>query len=205
MITFINKKDAPVLVCINNEEIIISNYEECKYDTNASSVEFIVKDGDKSKPKFVGYIFLVFLGLIGVLLDITDSSYLHFRNSLSLPVKVNLSNICKDKDIIVEITDTKQDGRFCIITANATLNTELIIDSEEIDNQYKAYQKECFAVFFIPVLLVAAVSIIILFAKNIIAYIAVVFIIAISFYAWFCNHKKNIKYIENIKKASFQN
>lgn len=200
MITFYNKKDAPVLVSINNEEIIISSYEEYKYDTNASSVEFIVKDGDKTKTKFVGYIFLVFLGLIGMLLDITDSSYLHFRNSLSLPVKANLSNI--DNDVIVKITDTKQDGYFCNITANTTLDTELIIDSEEIDNQYKAYRKECFSVFLIPVLLVVAISIVILLAKNIVAYITVIFIVAISFYAWFGNHKKNIKYIENIKKSN---
>lgn len=199
MITFINKKDAPVLVSINNEEIIISNYGEHKYSTNASSAEFIVKDGDKTKTKIVGYIFLIFLGLIGMLLDITDSVYLHFRNSLTLPVKANLSNI--DKEIIVEIADTKQDGCFCNITANAALDTELIIDSEEIDNQYKAYQKECFAVFFIPVLLVVALSVFILISKNVVAYIVLVFIIAISFYAWFSNHKKNKKYIENIKKS----
>ena len=200
MITFINKKATPVLVDINNEKIIISNYGEYKYSTNASTVEFIVKDGDKTKTKFLGYIFLMFLGLIGMLLDFEDSIYLHFCNSLSLPVKANLSSI--DKDVIVEITDTKQNGYFCNINANASLDTELVIDNEEIDNQYKAYQKECFAVFFIPILLVIALCVFILISKEIVAYIVLVFIIAISFFAWFSNHKKNKKYIESIKKSN---
>lgn len=202
MITFINKKDAdaPVLVDINNEKIIISGYGEYKYDTDASLVEFIIQDGDTTKTKFAGYLLLVFLGLIGMLLDITDSNYLHFSKSLLLPVKAKLSNI--DKNIIVEITDTKKDGYFCNITANASLDTELVIDREEIDNQYKTYQKECFAVFFIPILLVVALCVFILISKEIIAYIVLVFIVAISFYAWFSNHKKNKEYIESIKKSN---
>lgn len=199
MITFINKKATPVLVDINNEKIIISNYGEYKYITNASTVEFIVKDGDKTKTKFLGYIFLMFLGLIGMLLDFEDNLFSHFQNSLSLPVKANLSNT--DKDVVVEITDTKQNGYFCNINANASLDTELVIDNEEIDNQYKAYQKECFAVFFIPILLGLALCVFILISRKIVAYILLVFLIAIAFYAWFSNHKKNKEYIENIKKT----
>ena len=199
MITFINKKATPVLVDINNEKIIISNYGEYKYSTNASTVEFIVQDGDKTKTKFFGYIFLMFLGLIGMLLDFEDNLFSHFQNSLSLPVKANLSNT--DKDVVVEITDTKQNGYFCNINANASLDTELVIDNEEIDNQYKAYQKECFAVFFIPILLGLALCVFILISRKIVAYILLVFLIAIAFYAWFSNHKKNKEYIENIKKT----
>ena len=200
MITFINKKSTPVLVDINNEKIIISNNGEYKYNTNASTIEFIVQDGDKTKNGFWGYIFLVFLGLIGMLLDFADSLYLHFRNSLVLPVKVNLSSI--DRDVIVEIADTNQNLYFCNVNANAVLNTELVINNDEIDNQYKAYQKECFAVFFIPILLAIALCVFIIISKNAVAYIALVITIAIFFYAWFSNHKRNKKYIESIKKSN---
>lgn len=200
MITFINKANTPVLVCINEEKINISSYSEYEYDNNASSVEFVVKDADETKTKFAGYILLMIMGLISMLLDMTESSYLHFNKFLSFPVKANLSNI--DKDIIVEITNTRQDGYFCNINANANLATELIIDNNEIDNQYKAYQKECFAVFFIPMLFVICLCIMLLFAKEVITYIVLAFIIAISFYAWYSNHKKNKEYIENIKNKN---
>lgn len=200
MITFINKANTPVLVCINKEKIKIESFSEQKYDNNASSVEFVVKDADETKTKFAGYILLMIMGLISMLLDMTESSYLHFNKFLSFPVKANLSNI--DKDIIVEITNTRQDGYFCNINANANLATELIIDNNEIDNQYKAYQKECFAVFFIPMLFVICLCIMLLFAKEVVTYIVLAFIIAISFYAWYSNHKKNKEYIENIKNKN---
>lgn len=198
MITFINKINAPILLEINGEKTVISNYGEYKLYTDASSLEFTVSEGDKTKTKFLGYVLLAFMGLIGMILEFDDSAYFHFRNALSLPVKSTMQ--IGDNDIIVEITDSVYNGYFCNINANTDLKTELVVDSCEIDKQYKAYQKECVAVLFIPLAFIVAFSVFIIISKKIFAYIVLAGVIAIAFCVWYYRHKKNKEYIKSIKR-----
>lgn len=198
MITFINKINAPILLEMNGEKTVISNYGEYKFNTNASSLEFTVSEEDKAKTKFLGYVLLAFMGLIGMILEFDDSPYLHFRNALSLPVKATLE--IGDNDITVEITDSLFNGYFCNINASTPIKTELVLDSREIDKQYRAYQKECVAVLFIPIVLIVAFSVFIIISKKPLAYLVLAGVFAIAFFAWYYRHKKNKEYIESIKR-----
>ncbi len=192
-----NNKCVPASVKIGNQEILIDAYSEYEFNADTASVEMIVSEGDNSRPNLIGYILLAVFGLIGILLDFADSYSFRFNKVLSLPVKVILSDA--DKDATVEIVDSILDGYFCDINSNTDVVTELIIDDIEIDRQYKAHQKECFALLFVPFLLLILLSVFILLSKNVIAYLILAVIIAIAYWAWYSNHRINRRFIKSFK------
>ncbi len=127
MITFQNKTAGPVKINIDNKAIVINEYSEYNYESCAESLTFTVEDGDPKKPKLLGYLLLAIGGLIGFLMEITDSEFLDFRKALYLPVRANITNI--SKNIFVIINEPREnDINFCSITSDADLDVKTIID-----------------------------------------------------------------------------
>lgn len=203
MITFQNKTAGPVKINIDNKAIVINEYSEYNYESGAESLTFTVEDGDPKKTKLLGYLLLTIGGLIGFLMEITDSEFLDFRKALYLPVRIKITNI--SQNIFVIINEPREnDINFCSITSDADLDVKTIIDENTVYSQYKSYQKECFAVFFIPILLAAALCAFIFASKNIIACIVGAIIVAIVLYIWCSYHKKNKKTILEIIRQKEQ-
>lgn len=203
MITLQNKTAGPIKINIDNKAIVINEYSEYNYESCAESLTFTVEDGDPKKPKLLGYLLLAIGGLIGFLMEITDSEFLDFRKALYLPVRANITNI--SKNIFVIINEPREnDINFCSITSDADLDVKTIIDENAVYSQYKSYQKECFAVFFIPGLSAVALCAFIFASKNIIACIVGAIIVAIVLYIWCSHHKKNKKTILEIIRKKEQ-
>lgn len=197
MITFKNRMPDPIKLTIDNDTVIINEYEEYQFDNKTDSVEFIVEDESVKKTHFFGYLLLVVVGLIGFILEMLDSKYLDFRKALSLPVKSRIYNI--ENDVLVMIEEPRKSNiGFCIINSNTSTKTNVIIDEEEIQKQYKFFQKECLAVFLIPILIVVMLLYIFISSKNIVAYIISAVLAIVVFYIWYRHHNKNIKTISNI-------
>ena len=203
MITFQNKTAGSVKINIDNKAIVINEYSEYNYESRAQSLTFSVEKGDPKKTKLLGYLLLAIGGLIGFLMEITDSEFLDFRKALFLPVRAKITNISKNIFVIID-EPRENDINFCSITSDADLDVKTIIDENAVYSQYKSYQKECFAVFFIPILLAVALCAFIFASKNIIACIVVAIIVAIVLYIWCSYHSKNKKTIFEIIRQKEQ-
>ncbi len=86
----------------------------------------------------------------------------------------------------------------CNIVATENLEYEAIIDKESVLKQYKQFQKESFAVLFVPLLLVVVICAFIIASKQVVGYAVGAAIIAIIAAIWIRLHNKNKSVINDI-------
>lgn len=197
MITYKNKMPNPIKLTIGNDIFIVNEYEEYQFDNKTEFVDFTVEAESVKKASIFGYLSLAVIGIIVFILEMEAGEYLDFRKALSLPVKSKLVCTANDALVIIE-TPKKESINFCIITSDSKIETNTIIDKEEIHKQYKSFQKECFSVFSIPLLLAIAFLYFIFISKNTIAYIVGICVIILIFSVWYYHHKKNKQRIATI-------
>lgn len=197
MITFQNKLSYSMKINVDGEPIIIDEYGEYKYNNLTESVDFTVEEVVPNKIKPLGYLFLAFIGFISLVFDFYDSEYLNFRKYLSFPVKAHITVI--NNDITVILNEPKNSNiKCCNIVATENLEYEAIIDKDSVLKQYKQFQKESFAVLFVPLLLVVAFCAFIIASKQVVGYAVGVVIIAITAAIWIRLHNKNKAVINDI-------
>lgn len=197
MITFQNKLSYSMKINVDGEPIIIDEYGEYKYNNLTESVDFTVEEVVPNKIKPLGYLFFAFIGFISLVFDFYDSEYLNFRKYLSFPVKAHITVI--NNDITVILNEPKNSNiKCCNIVATENLEYEAIIDKDSVLKQYKQFQKESFAVLFVPLLLVVAFCAFIIASKQVVGYAVGVVIIAITAAIWIRLHNKNKAVINDI-------
>ncbi len=199
MINFINKTDDDIAIKLNNEKIVIGAQNNYNYSNSENNISFTVfsEDGnDKSfGAKLVYVLFMCFVSLI--LLIFEESMYSEIDKYINLPLKVNLPNI-DNNDVIIEISNSKKKFFYADIFANTEYKTELIYDKDLIKKQIREYKKDIILMFIIPILMIAAILVFIILSKNTVAMIAGAIIIAIVYTAWYTNHKKNKRIIDDL-------
>jgi len=197
MITFQNKLSYPMKINIDDEQIVIDEYGEYKYANSANIVDFTVHEVVPNKIKPLGYLFLAFVGFIMFILEFDDSEYLNFRKYLSFPVKAHITDINNDITVILD-EPRNSNIKCCNIVATENLEYEAIIDKDSVLKQYKQFQKESFAVLFVPLLLVVAFCAFLIASKQVVGYAVGVAIIAITASIWMRLHNKNKAVINDI-------
>lgn len=197
MITFQNKLPYPMKINIDDEQIVIDEYGEYKHANSANIVDFTVHEVVPNKTNPLAYLFLALVGFISLVFDFYDSEYLNFRKYLSFPVKAHITVI--NNDITVILNEPKNSNiKCCNIVATENLEYEAIIDKDSVLKQYKQFQKESFAVLFVPLLLVVAFCAFIIASKQVVGYAVGVVIIAITAAIWIRLHNKNKAVINDI-------
>lgn len=197
MITFQNKLSYSMKINVDGEPIIIDEYGEYKYNNLTESVDFTVEEVVPNKIKPLGYLFLAFIGFISLVFDFYDSEYLNFRKYLSFPVKAHITVI--NNDITVILNEPKNSNiKCCNIVATENLEYEAIIDKDSVLKQYKQFQKESFAVLFVPLLLVVAFCAFIIASKQVVGYAVGAAIVAVTAAIWIRLHNKNKAVINDI-------
>lgn len=197
MITFQNKMSYSMKINIDGEPIIIDEYGEYKYNNLTESVDFTVEEDIPHKTKPLAYLFLALVGFIMFIFEFYDSEYLNFRKYLSFPVKAHITDI--NNDITVILNEPRSSNiKCCNIVATENLEYEAIIDKESVLKQYKQFQKESFAVLFVPLLLVVAFCAFLIASKQVVGYAVGAAIIAIIVAIWIRLHNKNKSVINDI-------
>lgn len=197
MITFQNKLSYSMKINVDGEPIIIDEYGEYKYNNLTESVDFTVEEVVPNKIQPLGYLFLAFIGFISLVFDFYDSEYLNFRKYLSFPVKARITDI--NNDITVILNEPRNSNiKCCNIVATENLECEAIIDKDSVLKQYKQFQKESFAVLFVPLLLVVAICAFLIASKQALGYVIDAAIIAVIAAIWIRLHNKNKSVINDI-------
>lgn len=198
MITFNNKKETPIVINFENENITVPGFQLYEYETDKQELEFTIRDEEVKKASFVGYLLLAVVGLIGMIFEIfQDGEFYEFKKRVSFPVKVDLK---VTDNTVVEINNSQIVYHCCSVNSNAELETQIIIDNEDVKSQYKAFQKETLAVMFIPFAFILALCVLFIIRKTVAASLIAAAIIAVVVCVWYYYHKKNMKFIENLKR-----
>lgn len=198
MITFNNKKEIPIVIDFGNEKITIPEYQLYEYETDKQELEFTIRDEEVKKASFVGYLMLAIVGLISMIFELfQDGEFYEFKKRISFPIKVDLK---VTDNTVVEIQNGQVAYHCCSVNSNAEVETQVIIDNEDVKSQYKAFQKETIAIMFIPFALIIGLCVIFLIQKTVAASLIVIAIIAVVVCVWYFYHKKNMKFIDDLKR-----
>ena len=197
MITFQNKMSYSMKINIDGKSIIIDEYGEYKYNNLTESVDFTVEEDVPHKRNPLAYLFLALVGFIMFIFEFYDSEYLNFRKYLSFPVMARITDI--NNDITVILNEPRSSNiKCCNIVATENLEYEAIIDKESVLKQYMQFQKESFAVLFVPLLLVVAFCAFLIASKQLVGYAFGAAIITIIAAIWMRFHNKNKAVINDI-------
>lgn len=197
MITFQNKLSYSMKINVDGEPIIIDEYGEYKYNNLTESADFTVEEDIPHKTNPLAYLFLALVGFIMFIFEFYDSEYLNFKKYLSFPVKAHITDINNDITVILD-EPRNSNIKCCNIVATENLEYDVIIDKDSVLKQYKQFQKESFAVLFVPLLLVVAFCAFLFASKQVVGYAVGAAIIAIIAAIWMRFHNKNKSVINDI-------